>query len=808
MSTTSDYFTQAELSLAAYGTFTIGAIPLEKLTDPSVGMSPTQAANFSERWNVLAQFTDSASGASATIFQARDVQGNPVGPKHLSIRGTEPDANDLIASGLLALGLPASLNPQFIALKAQIDNWRNDPTKLGDQTFTVTGHSLGGYLAAAVKEYYGAQVSDAYLYNAPGVAGPIGNILGIFGLAGVPSANVWNVTASEGASLISGLGAPVGTQVNIQIEAAPGAGLGNHSIVRLADALAIQTLYSKLTPGLTQAQLNALVDASGNPTTQTLEAALDSIRKLLLGASNAPSPTDDRDAFYTHLYALQDDPTYTNLANSGSAQLTILADRAKADIAGLAQQDNATGLATRYALKELNPFALIGADYSTFNTDGALDRYDPATGTGTLTTNYLADRADFLARKLWFSSEDKNPVDPNYVVNSTSNEFQNDNTYFKDFASGTQIAQGFAPATPHPNIQRYLFGDAQANTLTGGGIEDHLYGGSGGDTLNGNGGNDYLEGGTGNDLLVGGEGNDILNGGAGLDSYIWTSTPGIFGSSLFASDDGADQIIDSDKQGRILIDGQGLKLLLKQDATTWQTPDGKVTLSQGDTWTLAIQGGGSFDLGTTFSDGDYGLHRLQTATGGPLIRGDLAPIDFNASEPGDQVQYDALGNVQVTTTEAPGRNDQLYGSAGGDTLHGLAGDDVIEARGGDDLVEGGSGSDIVSGQDGNDTVWGDAAASGSDPLSTALANGESDTNQTTKGDWADGASGNDILLGTAAQDLLSGGSGNDLLIGGAGDDDRHRRWHRWRHRTLQTRRWQDGEESLQAANEATWRRAA
>ncbi len=43
-----------------------------------------------------------------------------------AIRGTEPDANDLIADGLLAVGLPTSLNPQFIALKIQIDNWRTD----------------------------------------------------------------------------------------------------------------------------------------------------------------------------------------------------------------------------------------------------------------------------------------------------------------------------------------------------------------------------------------------------------------------------------------------------------------------------------------------------------------------------------------------------------------------------------------------------------------------------------------------------------------------------------------------------------
>lgn len=58
-------------------------------------------------------------------------------------RGTEPNANDLITDGLLAVGLPA-------LLKARIDNWRTDPAKLGNDNFTVTGHSLGGYLVVAV----------------------------------------------------------------------------------------------------------------------------------------------------------------------------------------------------------------------------------------------------------------------------------------------------------------------------------------------------------------------------------------------------------------------------------------------------------------------------------------------------------------------------------------------------------------------------------------------------------------------------------------------------------------------------------
>jgi Ca2+-binding RTX toxin-like protein len=266
--------------------------------------------------------------------------------------------------------------------------------------------------------------------------------------------------------------------------------------------------------------------------------------------------------------------------------------------------------------------------------------------------------------------------------------------------------------------------------------------------------NNLLIGLGGDDILIGGKGNDILNGGQGYDTYAWTTG------------DGDDTLIDSDKKGRILINGSGLGILIKQSATIWTTADNKVTLTQGDTWKLTMDGG-SIDLGTSFNDGDYGITRSELATGGTLLKGDLDPIlDGN----GD-LQYDADGNVVVDpAVEAPGRIDTLHGSTSADSIRALAGNDVIEAAGGNDLVEGGSGNDIVAGQDGADTVWGDTALTDASPLATALANGDADTSQTAKGDWVDGGDDDDILIGAAAQDLLSGGTDNDLLIAGAGDD--------------------------------------
>ncbi len=148
MSTVNEYAIQSELAQAAYGTFVNVIINNEELTSPSVGMSPTQASRFVEKWQVSAQYTDPITGVSATVFEE---VGS--GTKHLAIRGTQPaNAGDIVADLLLAAGWPSDFNPQFIALKSHLENdWLQDPAVLQGQNFTVTGHSLGGYLAAAVK---------------------------------------------------------------------------------------------------------------------------------------------------------------------------------------------------------------------------------------------------------------------------------------------------------------------------------------------------------------------------------------------------------------------------------------------------------------------------------------------------------------------------------------------------------------------------------------------------------------------------------------------------------------------------------
>jgi len=770
MSTINDYYTQAELSLAAYGTFTVGTILATDLTNPSVGMSATQAAHFIDQgWTVAAQYTDSATGVSATVFQ----QGNQ---KYLAIRGTEPAASDLLADGLLALGIPSSLNPQFTALKTQIDTWLADQNMLQGQTFTVSGHSLGGYLAAAVKQTY-AQATDAYLFNAPGVGGLFGNLAdaltSALGLSGTPSGNIWNIRSSEGFPIISGLGYQLGTSISIQTEAASNPA-ADHSIVPLSDALAVQSLYAQLSPGLTQVQLNALVDASGAVMNLTFESALDALRTILLGSGTTQTVTGNRNDFYTNLYNLTSDTRYTALA--GTAQLAVFAGLTASDMATMAESNNAQGLAARYALTALNPFVLVGADYSAFNADGILELYDPNTGTGALTQQYLTDRTAMLERKLWFSTQDKNPVDPNVVFDPNNHPFQNEATYFEDATSGYKIAQGGS----FPNTHHYFFGGKGNDVHAGAAVEDHLYGGAGNDTLGGGGGDDYLQGDLGNDTLLGGQGNDIY---------------------FYKTGDGLDTIIDSDGQGQIKIDNLAVSGGDQHgDTRVFKSADGKhsYVFVSGD----AINGGDVLvdnaiviknvsghalgtagDLGLTFNAAAVDVNPQTTRD----IYGDLAAID-QSSNAGIQLGYDDLGNVKTDPgTPEPGRADDFFDSDANDRILSGGGDDWIYAfRGGDDVIEAGAGRDKAYGFGGNDVILGGAdgdilwGGANSDRIyadaristADAIAAGNVvNSGSGLKGDWLAGGEGDDTLVGGTGNDVLTGGNGTDLLIGGAGDDD-------------------------------------
>jgi hypothetical protein len=231
------------------------------------------------------------------------------------------------------------------------------------------------------------------------------------------------------------------------------------------------------------------------------------------------------------------------------------------------------------SLRELNPFAILGLDYSRFNRNGELDLFDPATGQGTLTRSWLEDRASFLTGKLWAGTNDRRTESQDALA-VRSGPMQ----YFEDRggASTYKLYQGLGPAVsgiPVTTMAQYLFGGSGTDTLTGGEKWDKLYGGDGADSL------------------TGGKGNDYLEGGQGTDTYTYTSG------------DGLDTILDTDGLGKIQYDGivlNGGNLLFGE---TYKSSDGKYlyTLLQNTTGQdLLVSGMGGQIVVKDFQPGELG----------------------------------------------------------------------------------------------------------------------------------------------------------------------------------------------------------
>jgi hypothetical protein len=165
-------------------------------------MSPTQAAIFASTYTVLAQSTPTTNGFSATLFL-----NSQTGKKTLAICGTESSlvdwATDLvdvaILGGVFAQEQYASLNGFYQQLIAQ-------GALTSSETFSVSGHSLGGFLAQAFSVDHSPNITQTYTYNAPGIGGAVAEVLSWLGATNtsVAAANILNIQAS-GPTVIAAL---------------------------------------------------------------------------------------------------------------------------------------------------------------------------------------------------------------------------------------------------------------------------------------------------------------------------------------------------------------------------------------------------------------------------------------------------------------------------------------------------------------------------------------------------------------------------------------------------------------------------
>lgn len=780
-----ELFKHAELSLAAYANLVTGADIKDELK--IAGFSDIQADAFISKYRIVdQQFNDNATGLSATVF-ADKVSGETF----VAVRGTE--ANDIrdFATGVFDIMLFGStqLHPQYNSLKVKVTEWLNDGTL--PSTFTVTGHSMGGFLAIGLVDDpdFAGNVSHAYLYNAPGLGGFAGSfintVLDWMGLAPTyDQSKISNIIATAGPSPIAGLGFDAAPPVDILIEDQMASdisdppGARNHSQQVLTDALAVYSVYSQLAPTLELPKLTTLIDAFGSTkdvigasNSKTLETALDALRIVILNsadgkialAENQKTETGNRDKFYENLYELQNSTKFKELA--GKAQLTLLSDLSPSDFIAKLESSDQQGLAARFALVALNPFILEGEnlDYSVFNGNDALARFDPVSGGGALTSAYLVDRMTMLIRKNWFNIEDKNPLDSSVTFSSSNHSFQNINDYYEDVTSGYKISQGELTA----NTPRYFFGGEDADNPAASAVEDHLYGGGGDDTLKGLEGNDYLEGGTGSDVY-------IINPGHGTDTVLDTDGLGViqFGSLIAQGRSGVNNNNDWIKVGESWMDMQNdlVYLLVAQEngsndlfvSFVGSSNSARVRIKNWSDGKLGISLGGNTPADTPVLD--------------RIITGDLKPKD--------PLKYDDLDNIVVGAEEDPDREDYLYGSAENDHIRGRGGNDEIDGKDGKDRIEGGSGDDVLAGGigddimlggDGNDIVKGNLHndrlyADTEYNLDTAYMLSNTQTGNGKRGDLLDGHIGNDTLIGDAGDDILMGGLGNDILIGLGGND--------------------------------------
>ena len=545
--TIANMYENSELSLAAYATLQSGVPDIQALQQDDAGMSEAQAIDFSKRWRVVDQYTHgeemtyidefgqkhtfiSRNGLSVTLFEAIGS-----GQQVVAIRGTtRSDLIDLITDAGISIGLPPEYANQYQALHDQIEKWQDDSVL--SPTFTVSGHSLGGWLAAELALQMPTEVEHAYLYNAPGVGGVPAQLLewSYILAPNVSSTSISSIYGEPGWEGTAQLGTVYGESVPVYIEA-HGDMFDDHSIVTLTDALAVYDLLAQLDPGVGLEKITEIIQAASATDSSSLEATIAAVGRVF--GEQFSSTETPRDTLYQNIYKLTQENLLFGQA-AGLVSIEPLTGKSASDLAGLAASD----IAYRYALVHLNRFAITGDDslYALHNAGGELSLYDPQTDQGSLTRDYLNDRAAFVLAQI------------NLDLNGTQTHAPEAIEYH-DLTRAVVITE---TTTNSADITRRIVFGSEGNDVLdqGGRLADHLYGGKGRDRLSGGDGDDYLEG---------GQGSDWMDGGIGTDTYFYK--PG----------DGEDTLSDSDGLGVLHIGGHTIAgagtahASLEQGTATW-----------------------------------------------------------------------------------------------------------------------------------------------------------------------------------------------------------------------------------------------
>ncbi|MEW5967529.1 MAG: calcium-binding protein [Pseudomonadota bacterium] len=674
---------------------------------------------------------------------------------------------------------------------------------------TVTGHSLGGHLADVFDRLFAGAGADVFKINSAGFA--TGSIAGVSGNAATNIRNLFGMLGGA-ASFETGNNLNLYGDKNPEIVTMNGPGLyqtGAHEAIfieqdtfvqdafghggsQMTDSLAVYDLLIQLddslkngTPSAVLAKLNPLFEAASNDTAFSLEAVVGALGRLFTGTGLIAQ--DNRES----LYGLIGDIKQTMLYQQSEGLLTIqpLTEFGGAAIAAKAQADTAEGLAYRYALANLVPFAITGdaSIYASHNANGELNLYDPASGTGSLTSQYLKDRAAMLSWKLKYDvgaedadddllgilDRDNKPYLEKWDSYSISGDW--------DFIDHSAIVSGSPLKLTIDGIDltttanhQIVFGSNNADTLTGSELRDNLYGGGGNDTLTGNGGNDHLEGGAGFDTYV-------INAGDGYDTVLDSDGSGVikFGTVEAKGSTGipsgkwhhtAGSSIWIDQHNGIsystsTVSGETRLLISKGDNTVlvrgWSPGELGIELATGSAPTITTPAASS-DIYALVGITAFGTEGSDRMIGtGP----DAGRNIFYAGGGDDQIHVDGLvDDPMALALGDDGVNDQIY-SPGlvQNTAYGSAGNDLLLGGQEYDALYGGSGDDVIVGADGGDLLVGDGDTAAPDDGNDTLYGGDGD-------DALFGGGGNDLMFAGTGNDLARGDGGNDVIVGGAGND--------------------------------------
>lgn len=473
----------------------------------------------------------------------------------------------------------------------------------------------------------------------------------------------------------------------------------------ILSATVMAGLFAKIDLSFSRQSLSDLYRVSGANEESASLTLFNTLRRIILGDTTVLPTTGE--AATTALQAALDRLTAALDTGVFAGSLVSLVGQSGQQIAALATSN----IGVRYSIANFVPFAIIGLTdmYARHNQDGSLNRFDPATGTQLISTEWLGDRSQLFAARLASGNSGTVAISGNqsYLIDDRSQRN----------ADGSSVRTQLVADNPNRPIGRVTFGtdNTEGEIVAGGTGSDRLYGGGGDDNIRGGAGDDYIEGGLGNDYIQGGIGadtllgglgddeiegglgNDIIRGGVGDD--VITGGRGDdrmdggdgFDTYVIEANDGNDVIMDSDGRGEVIYQGATLAGSATASGGKYVSADGKITYSfagdmeEGGVLTITTEGGRikirdfrNGMLGITLGDGSPGA---LFAPADPPVE----PInDVDPRLPRDRTD----GIIPQWPV-----NDGYSG--GGDGGDGGSGD------GGDGGVSNGNGNDEIDGQPSN-----------------------------------------------------------------------------------------------------------